>query len=141
MKRSIAWGMLIAVGIGVSSCAAAAPSPSAFAYAAKGQSTEQASRDRAECQAWATQQGGSDPAGKTAKSAGIGAALGALTGAVAGAAIGAAAGNAGKGAAIGGAAGGIGGLGYGGATAYTRTKSAFDRAYAACMESRGYHVK
>jgi hypothetical protein len=39
------------------------------------------------------------------------------------------------------AAAGIGGLGYGGATAYTRTKSAFDRASAACVESRGNHVK
>lgn len=53
----------------------------------------------------------------------------------------AAAENAGKGAAIGAAAGGIGSLGHGGATAYTRTNSGFDRAYAACMESRGYDVK
>lgn len=92
MRRSIAWGMLLAVGIGASGCAVAAPRPNAFAYPARGQSVEQASRDQTECQAWAKQQTGFDPLTDTAKGTGIGAALGALAGAAAGAAIGAATG-------------------------------------------------
>lgn len=94
------------------------------------------SRDQAECQTWAKQQTGFDPVTDTAKGAGIGATIGAITGAAAGAAIGAATGNPGRGAAIGAAAGGIGG-----AFGYTKTKQGYDRAYAACMESRGYKVK
>lgn len=141
MRQSIASVMLIAFGIGASGCAAAVPPSSAYAYPARGQSAEQASRDQTECQAWAKQQTGFDPLQDTAKGLGIGAALGALTGAAAGAAIGAATGSAGTGAAIGAAAGGIGGAGLGGTVGYQRSKQGHDRAFAACMEARGYTVK
>lgn len=131
----------VLIGIGASACASGQLQPSVYAYPTKAQTAEQVSRDQAECQAWARQQTGFDPASDTAKGAGIGAALGALTGAAAGAAIGAAAGSPGKGAAIGAAVGGIGGAGIGGARAYSKNKDGYDRAYAACMEPRGYRVR
>ena len=43
--------------------------------------------------------------------------------------------------AIGAAAGGIGGAGIGGTLGYTKNKDGYDRAYAACMSTRGYTVK
>ncbi|MBI4607487.1 MAG: hypothetical protein HY726_00580 [Candidatus Rokubacteria bacterium] len=141
MRRFIAGMMLIGFGIGASGCASGLPQPSVYAYPARAQSAEQASRDQAQCQAWAQQQTGFDPLTDTAKGAGIGALMGALTGAAAGAAIGAATGNPGKGAAIGAAAGGIGGAGLGGTVGYTKNKQGYDRAYAACMEARGYTVR
>jgi hypothetical protein len=128
MRQSIASLMLIAFGIGASGCAVATPQPSVYAYPARGQSAAQASRDQTECQAWAQHQTGFDPLQDTAKGLGIGAALGALTGAAAGAAIGA-------------AAGGLGGAGLGGTIGYQRNKQGYDRAYAVCMESRGYAVR
>jgi phage tail tape-measure protein len=141
MRRFTVWAALIGFGMAVTGCATAQPRPSVYAYPAKAQSAEQVSRDQTECQAWAKQQTGFDPVTDTAKGAGIGAALGALTGAAAGAAIGAATGNAGTGAAIGAAAGGIGGAGVGGTVGYTKNKQGYDRAYTACMESRGYQVR
>lgn len=140
MKRLMTWVMTLGLGIAATGCATAA-SPNAFAYPARGQSAAQVSRDGAECEAWARQQTAFDPATDTLKGAGIGGALGALAGAAAGAAIGAATGNAGKGAAIGAAAGGIGGAGLGGTRGYTKSQDGYNRAYAACMESRGYNVR
>jgi phage tail tape-measure protein len=140
MKRVIAAIVVIGFGLAVSGCASMSQ-PSVYAYPKKGQSAEQASRDQTECQAWAKQQTGFDPATDTAKGVGIGAAIGALGGAAAGAAIGAAVGSPGKGAAIGAAAGGIGGAATGGGVGYTKSKDGFDRAYAACMSSRGYEVR
>lgn len=139
MKRLVPWVVLIALT--ASACATGVPQPSVLAYPARGQSAAQASRDQAECQAWAIQQTGFDPFQDTAKNAGIGAVLGALTGAAAGAAIGAATGSAGRGAAIGAAAGGIGGAGLGGTLGYTNSRQSYDRAYAVCMEARGYQVR
>ena len=141
MRRSMIGAVVIAFGISASGCATASPRPTAYAYPTRGQSAEQASRDQSDCQAWAKQQTSFDPVTDTAKGAGIGAAIGALTGAAAGAAIGAATGNAGRGAAIGAAAGGIGGAGIGGGVGYTKNRQGYDRAYAACMEPRGYSVK
>lgn len=141
MRRFIVGVMLVAFGTGASGCALGPPRPSVYAYPARAQSAEQVSRDQTECQAWATRQTGFDPLTDTAKGAGIGAALGALAGAAAGAAIGAATGNPGTGAAIGAAAGGIGGAGVGGTLGYTKNKQGYDRAYAACMEARGYNVR
>lgn len=140
MRRSTVWVALIGFWIGTSGCATGPQRPNVYAYPAKDQSAEQVSRDQTECQAWAQQQTGSAPLGDTAKGAGIGAVIGALAGAAAGAAIGAATGNPGTGAAIGAAAGGIGGAGVGGAVGYTKNKRGYDRAYAACMEARGYKV-
>lgn len=130
MRRFIPW---VLIGVLATGCATAPPRPAVHAYPAQGQSGAQVARDHADCQAWATQQTGFDPVGDSVKGAGIGALLGAATGA----AIGAAAGSAGTGAAIGAATGGIGG----GALGYTKTKGSYDRAFAVCMEARGYHVR
>jgi len=139
MKRVLAGLIVIAFGIAVAGCAGT--QPTVYAYPAKGQTAEQQSRDMNECMAWAKQQTGFDPTTDTAKGAGMGALIGALGGAAAGAAIGAAVGSPGTGAAIGAAAGGIGGAGVGGTLGYTKNKDGYDRAYAACMSTRGYTVK
>ena len=89
---------------------------------------EQFNRDQFECQEWAKQQSGYDPGTETAEGAGLGAVIGALGGLAAGAAIGA-------------AAGGIGGAAVGGGVAYTKNKDGYDRAYSACMTTRGYVVR
>ena len=134
MKRVLAGLIVIAFGIAVAGCAGT--QPTVYAYPAKGQTAEQQSRDMNECMAWAKQQTGFDPTTDTAKGAGMGVLIGALGGAAAGAAIGAAVGSPGTGAAIGAAAGGIGGT-----LGYTKNKDGYDRAYAACMSTRGYTVK
>ncbi len=140
MRHLVAWVVLIASGIVVSGCATASQ-PTAYAYPKKGQTAERQSRDRAECEAWAKQQTGFDPAGDTAKGAGLGALIGAAAGAATGAAVGAATGSPGKGAAIGAATGGIGGAAVGGGLRYAKSKEGFNKAYAACMSSRGYEVR
>lgn len=132
MNRLVVWLVLIGFGMTVSGCATMAE-PTVYAYPKKAQTAEQQSRDRAECEAWAKQQTGFDPAMDTAKGAGIGA----LVGAAAGAATGAVVGSPGKGAAL----GAIGGAAVGGGLGYTKNKDGFNRAYAACMTTRGYEVK
>jgi hypothetical protein len=139
--RVIAWVALGSVLAALSGCASA-ERPNVYAYPQRGQSVEQQSRDTAECQAWAKQQSGFDPARDTAVGVGVGAAIGALGGAAAGAAIGAATGTgAGTGAAVGATVGGLGGAAGGGTYAYSRSKDGYDRAFAACMGARGYSVR
>lgn len=139
-------GKLAAVGLALlaAGCAtgqAAPPTQSSVAvYPAKGQSTEQQTRDSQECAAWAQQQTGYNPTTSTAKGVGIGAAIGALGGAAAGAAIGAVAGDPGKGAAIGAVAGAVGGGAIGGTHQYAKSQEGYDKAFAACMSGRGYSV-
>ncbi|MEK7700385.1 MAG: hypothetical protein AAB418_00125, partial [candidate division NC10 bacterium] len=70
----------------------ASSQPSVAVYPAKGQSAAQQAKDDGECQGWAKQQSGYDPATETAKGAGIGAVVGAVGGAAVGAAVGAATG-------------------------------------------------
>jgi phage tail tape-measure protein len=140
MNRLVALVVLLSFVALVSGCASMSQ-PTVYAYPAKGQSAEQASRDRAECEAWAKQQTGFDPAADTAKGAGIGALIGAAAGAATGAAVGAATGSPGKGAAIGAAAGGIGGAVLGGGYKYSKSKEGFNQAYSACMTARGYQVR
>ena len=123
----------------ISGCASSEPpKPSVYVYPAKGQTPQQQAQDSGECQTWAQQQSGWNPATDTAKGVGVGAAIGALSGAALGAAVGAASGSAGTGAAIGAAAGGIGGATYGGASQYGKGQSGYDQAYAACMSGKGY---
>lgn len=140
MRRFVGWVLLIAFGVVVSGCATM-QQPTVYAYPKKGQSAEQQSRDRLECEAWAKQQTGFDPAADTAKGAGLGALIGAVGGAATGAAVGAAAGSPGKGAAIGAAAGGLGGAAIGGGLGYSKSKEGFNNAFAACMSTRGYEVR
>ncbi len=122
-------------------CASSSPQPGVFAYPAQGQTPEQQAKDTNECQTWARQQSGWDPATDTAKGAGIGLAIGALGGAALGAAAGAAVGSAGTGAAIGAAAGGIGGAAYGGTSQYGKGKSGYEQAFSACMGGKGYTTR
>lgn len=135
-------------------------------YPAQGQSQEQMEKDKFECYSWAKNQTGFDPMQlpqaaapppkKDAPKGGVvrGGARGAAVGAVGGAI----AGNAGKGAAIGAATGGL----LGGmrrqdqkrqeqqaqkqweqeqVNAYAQKRNAYNRAYSACLEGRGYTVK
>lgn len=132
---------VVLIGFGVAAAGCAPMQPSVYAYPAKGQSAEQVARDTNECQAWAKQQTGFDPTADTAKGAGLGALIGAVGGAATGAAVGAAVGSPGTGAAIGAAAGGLGGAAVGGGLGYTKSKDGYDRAYGACMQTRGYTVK
>jgi hypothetical protein len=128
-------------------------------YPGKGQSNEQLEKDKYQCYQWAKQQSGFDPMQTpTAKTPPPpqkgGLVKGAAVGALAGVAIGAIAGDAGKGAAIGAASGGI----IGGARRhqsnkeqeasanqeagnYEQQRSAYNKAWSACMEGRGYTIK
>ncbi|MBN1545613.1 MAG: hypothetical protein JW902_03035 [Syntrophaceae bacterium] len=128
-------------------------------YPAKGQSNDQMEKDKYECYQWAKNQSGFDPmkaptATTTAPQQKGGVVKGAAVGALAGVAIGAIAGDAGKGAAIGAASGGI----IGGARRhqsskeqqnwanqeaqkYDQQRNAYNKAWGACMEGRGYTVK
>ena len=126
------------------------------AYPQRGQSPEQQARDKSECHGWAAQQPGASPMtaapppastapppGEAVRGAARGAAVGALGGAIGG--------DAGKGAAIGAATGAVfGGLRR--ASAVQRDQEAqtqahnvqvqsFSRAYAACLQGRGYSVQ
>lgn len=129
-------------------------------YPAKGQSAQQAERDKFECHEWARQQSGFDPAAMQAQPAPQQAKAGPSTGTmVAGAAGGAAVAeladrDAGKGAAV-----GLLGAGLRQQMQQSRQLSAqqqqalqqqaavaqqrgsYDRGFAACMEARGYIVK
>ncbi len=111
-----------------------------YVYPQRGQSPQQQQRDENECSNWATQQTGYRPSG-TSDSGGIisdralrGAARGAGIGAIGGL-IG---GDAGTGAAIGGAVGGI----TGGIRNHDekQQRKNFERAFATCIEGRGYSV-
>ena len=139
-------------------CTAAAQTP--VVYPAKGQSAQQQSQDETQCNAWAKQSTGIDPAvvasspppQQTGPAVGGGPRVGgAARGAAGGAAIGAIAGDAGKGAAAGAVVGTMAG---GRRARQQRTAQneqaqaqqqgaiqTYDRAYSACMEGRGYTIR
>jgi OmpA family protein len=119
-----------------------------YVYPQKGQSPDQQKRDSYECYDWAKKQSGVDPgqppppappgqhAGGTVRGAGRGAA--------GGAAIGAIAGDAGKGAAAGAVVGGVRGRRQSKAASQQQqaaTQDSYNRAFAACMDGRGYSVR
>jgi hypothetical protein len=139
MKGALGLVLVIAV---CSGCASSGPpAASTVAYPAKGQNAEQQLFDKNECQVWAQQQTGYDPAKETGKGAAVGGLLGAAAGAATGAAVGAVAGgHAGTGAAAGAIIGGVGGTAGGGAYQYSKTKNGYEQAYSACMQGRGYSV-
>jgi hypothetical protein len=119
-----------------------------FVYPQKGQNQQQQDIDSAECTRWAKGQSGIDPnAPKQQEQLGThtrGTAGGAAKGAAVGAAVGAIGGNAGKGAAAGAVVGGV--AGRRGSrrnmqAAEAETTNTYQRAFAACMEGRGYTVK
>lgn len=152
MKRLIR--VCVVAGLLPASLASAGP----IAYPAKGQSQAQQQNDQGACYSWAKSNTGIDPTQVSAAPPPSGPAVGggervggAARGAAGGAVIGAIAGDAGKGAAI----GAVGGTMVGGARARQNKRNAqanaqaqsqgamdtFNRAFAACMEGRGYTIK
>jgi len=119
-----------------------------FVYPQKGQSSDQQQRDEFESYKWAKSESGVDPSAPPAqrdRGQRAGSTLGgAARGAALGAAVGAIAGDAGKGAAAGGAVGGVAGRRRGKQAeqqAQAGERNAYQRAFAACMEGRGYTVR
>lgn len=152
----------ITLGAAVLLSSGSALAQQVFVYPNKGQSSEQTEKDKYTCYEWAKQQTGYDPMNAQASapppppsqpSGGV--ARGALRGAVGGAVIGEIANDdAGKGAAIGATAGGM----MGGmrqrearrqqeqqhqqqAAAAAGAADTYNRAFAACLEGRGYTVR
>lgn len=149
------------LGAAILLASASATAQQVFVYPNKGQSAQQTEQDKYACHEWAKQQTGFDPMTAQASappppsqpSGGV--ARGAMRGAVGGAVIGEIADDdAGKGAAIGAVAGGM----MGGmrqrearrqqeqqyqqqATAYSGAADSYNRAFAACLEARGYTVR
>jgi hypothetical protein len=144
----------------------AASSQELIIYPSKGQTQEQMEQDKFTCYSWAKQQTGFDPmevpkatAPPPKQEAAKGGLFrGAARGAAVGVAAGAIAGDAGKGAAIGAASGGlIGGMrrrdqarhqeqaqqewAQDQAAQYAQKRNKYNRAYAACLEGKGYTVK
>jgi hypothetical protein len=137
-----------------------------FVFPAKGQSQEQLEKDKYKCHEWAKKSTGFDPM-KTPKASTPppaqeapqgGLIRGAARGAAVGVVGGAIAGDTGKGAAIGAATGAlIGGMrrrdqamrqeqaqqqwAQQQAAIYAKKRDAFNRAYTACLEGKGYTVK
>jgi len=136
----------IAIGLGMLTLVAAAEvlgqsAPKVFVSPNKGQSQEQQSQDTAACQQWATQQA---PPAQTSGGHARGAVGGAARGAATGAAVGAIAGDAGKGAGAGAVVGAVGGRRRSKQekqAAQAGAQNDWARAFASCMESRGYSVK
>jgi hypothetical protein len=137
--------IMICLGFFLSAAGAFAQSaPKAFVSPNKGQSQDQQNKDTSECQNWAAQQAPPSQAQTGPGTHARGTAGGAARGAAAGAAVGAIAGDAGKGAAAGAVVGGAGGRHRSKQQQQAAQASASNdsaRAFAACMESRGYSVK
>ena len=159
-------GMVVAVamlGAGVAPAAA-----QTVVYPSQGQSPQQESMDKGQCNQWAVQQTGIDPTSPTfaaqagpppaAPQPGSGAMRGAFRGAALGAAGGAIGGDAGKGAAIGAGVGGLFGAmrtreeyasqqqAYGQQQQQAQAMNAqrldtYNRAVNACLAGRGYTVR
>jgi hypothetical protein len=148
----VALGLALALGAG-------AVWAEVIAYPKKGQTQEQFQKDQFDCHQFAKQQTGVDPT-KPQQSAAApppqqgGAVKGAARGAAAGAVGGAVAGDAGKGAAVGAAVGAVGGrmrqndqnrqAAQAQQQAQSQQQAAlaqYDKAYAVCLEGKGYAVK
>lgn len=127
-----------------------------YVFPANGQDQDTQDKDEYACYKWAVEQSGIDPINppdvQADPNAGDGAVVGtAARGAAAGAAIGAISGDAGKGAAIGAVAGAFGGARRRGAAKAGAEQQAqqqeaamidsFKKAFAACLEGKGYTVK
>jgi len=152
--------MQLLIGVAALSFACAAEAQKPIVYPAKGQSPQQQSQDDAQCNAWAKQSTGIDPAvvasspppQQTGPAGGGGQRVrGAARGAAGGAAIGAIAGDAGTGAAAGAVVGTMAGGRHARQQQAAQNQQAqaqqqqliqtYYRAYGACLEGRGYTVK
>jgi hypothetical protein len=163
MKKTIAVTAFI---VGILANSALSIAQDLIVYPQKGQAKEQQEKDNFACYGWAKDQTGFDPMQTPTASAPPpapgapkgGVVKGAARGALVGTAVGAIAGDAGKGAAIGAASGGlVGGMRKRDQAAqqsqaeqqwaqdqsnqYAAQRNTYNRAYAACMEGRGYTVK
>lgn len=157
MTRIVRIGLAVAIAL----LAGEAHSQQPIIYPAKGQSSQQQASDTGQCEAWARQTTGVDPAALAQRSASQPPppgpqgerVRGAAGGAAMGAAIGAIAGDAGKGAAIGAVTGTVGG----GIRQRRNARAAqeqqqyvaqdssqqmatYNRAVSACMSGRGYTI-
>ncbi len=154
LRKCSVYGFAVCILLG-----SGAPQAKPIAYPAKGQSAQKQQQDDGACYSWAKNNTGVDPAAvanapppPSGPAVGGGERVqGAARGAAGGAVIGAIGGDAGKGAAVGAAAGTM----VGGARARQNRRAAqasgeaqsqgamdtFNRAYAACMEGRGYTIK
>lgn len=150
---------ILAVGVALVVFSGAGFAQKPIVYPAKGQSTQQKQKDDKECLAWAKQDTGIDPKTasapqqqQTGPATGGGERVrGAARGAVGGAVIGGIAGDAGTGAAVGAAAGTMAGGARARRNQDAQNQQAvqqqqdalntYYRAYAACMEGRGYTIK
>jgi len=146
MRRFTAIAISLGMLTGTAGVFAQAPpgAPKVFVYPSKGQSKDQQSKDTAECQKWATEQAPPSTAETGTGTHGRRVVGGAAKGAALGAAVGAIGGNAGKGAGAGAVVGGV--AGRRGSKRQQQEAQAqggndWARAFAACMESRGYSVK
>jgi hypothetical protein len=163
--RILFWVLAVIV-IGAIALAPPLRAQEVIVYPAKGQSNDQMEQDKFQCYSWAKQQSGFDPMAppttstpppaKEAPKGGLvrGAARGAVVGGVAGAITG----NTKKGLAVGAASGGLlGGMRRADqrrqeeqtqkqweqqeVQQYTQSRNNYNRAYAACLEGKGYTVK
>ena len=138
---------VLAVAVGIASVPAIAQQK-VYVFPQKGQSKDQQAIDESRCRDWARENSGVNPdAQRTPEQFGDnarGTAGGAARGAALGAGVGAIAGNAGKGAAAGAVVGGVAGRRRqknARAAGEAENQNNFQRAFAACMEGKGYTVK
>nr|WP_298689845.1 glycine zipper family protein [uncultured Dongia sp.] len=158
IRAAVKLTMALSIGMAGGGTAALAQAP--ISYPGAGQSLEQQAKDEAECRSWATQQTGVypyqappqyygnsyAPSGNIVRGAAGGAMLGAVGGAIGG--------DTGKGAAIGAGVGATAGLLKNGrerrnqarandqaAAQYQAEINAYNGAFAACMQGRGYTVR
>jgi len=156
----ISWWAVLA-GLVLVMSAATVYAQEVFIYPNKGQSAEQQEKDKYACYGWAKQNSGFDPMAppttSTAPPSGQRRSGGALRGGLGGAAVGAIVGDsdsAKRGAAAGALIGGVRQSRANRATEqrqqewaqressqYANARSKYNRAYAACLEGRGYTVK
>ena len=136
--RSVVHCLVVLGAIGV--LAGRATADGTFVYPQKGQTADQQNKDSQDWYGWAKAQSSVDPGapppparpGQHARGAGVGAAAGAI------------AGDAGKGAGVGAVLGGVRGRRQSTAAQQAQqqgTRSAYDRAFAACLEGRGHTVR
>ena len=150
---------IVAIAIALTAFSTLALAQKPIVYPAKGQSSQQNSKDDKECLTWAQQNTGIDPKAasapppqQTGAATGGGERVrGAARGAVGGAVVGGIAGDAGTGAAVGAAAGTMAGGSRARKNQAAQNQQAvqqqqdalntYYRAYGACMEGRGYTIK
>jgi len=154
IRGSYIWAAVLALVICVAATGAEAQSSGQYFYPSKGQTQDQQAKDKYECNQWAVNQTGFDPSNPPPMTSGNAqrgqAVRGAARGAAGGAIGGAIAGDAGTGAAAGAVIGGTVGVirrrrakkqqQAEAQAAATSGQDAYRRAFATCMQGRGYTI-